>query len=91
MTAIWNIFCLPGFWVCGGIDALSGAIMKYRPVNYDVTLDRRNMEEELDVDRVYFEHELNDVVGIRSVDPRDVIRPNVAIVNSTTRQITVFR
>ena len=93
MTVIWNIFCLPGFWVCGGIDVLSGAVMKYSPTNYNITLDQsmEEIEEELEVEEVYFEHELNDdVIGIRN-DMSEVVRPNVAIVNSSTRQIVVFR
>lgn len=93
MTAIWNIFCLPGFWICGGIDVLSGAVMKYSPSTYNVQLDRReDLEEALDVEHVYLEHELyGDVIGIRNADMSGVIRPNIAIVNSTTRQITIFR
>ena len=91
MTAIWNIFCLAGFWACGAIDVLTGAIMKYSPTTYDQRLDRReDFEEALEVDRVYFEHELNrDVIGARS--PDDVVQPNVAIVNSVTKQVLIFR
>ena len=93
MTAIWNLLCLPGFWICAGIDVLSGAVMKYSPTTYDLRLDpRAELEEALEVERVYFDHELNgDVIGVRRPDPGEVIRPDVAIVNSTTRQITIFR
>lgn len=91
-VTIANIFCLAGFWVCGGIDVLTGAVMKYSPRSYNITLDARDMdtlEESLDVEEVLFEDELErDALGNPTTDQ---IRPNVALVNSATKQIIIIR
>lgn len=90
-VTIANIFCLAGFWVCGGIDVLTGAVMKYDPKTYSLELDQRrqDLEEELDVEEVLFEEELErDEAGVPTLEG---IRPDVAVVNSATKRIVIFR
>lgn len=87
MTAILSLFCFP---LCPAVDLLSGALMEYDPTSYTLELVRREgLETALDVDRVLFVHELErDALGLIRADR---IRPNVALVNSDTRQIAIFR
>lgn len=88
-TAIWGIFCFP---LCPVVDVLTGAIMKYDPTTYSLELTSRDsdaLEEILDVEEVLFQDGMRgDAGGLLTVDR---IRPNVALVSSTARQIAIFR
>lgn len=90
MVTILDVFCGPAFWVCGGVDLLTGAAMKYDPRTYELELTaREDLEDELDVDQILFDSEIErDALGF-IIDSR--IRPNVALVNSVTRQIVILR
>ena len=87
MIAILDLFCFP---LCPVVDLLTGAVMEYDPSSYRLELTARDeLEAALDVDEVVFVDELElDASGLPSTDQ---IRPDVALVNSTTRKIVVLR
>jgi uncharacterized protein YceK len=91
-VAVANILCLWGVVLCGGVDLLTGALMSYDVKNYDVRLDSRSsLEEQLSVDKVYYAHDFQQHGPGWSDLPAEVIRPGVALVNTTSGQILVLR